>query len=339
LAVAGSVHRGWVALAALVVAAPAIVLLLISGLPDLAAWMREQMVKRRPQPDRPRPVFTGLWRHTTEGIRAPGLMTTLQKALTHPGYHRREPGKSPPTLRLGVMVACDRLAPDGCTTSELRDAFLELLSRGALWEVVKSMTHVTSGASWHLFYGNGRMNNGAILAVNADDPEAPVAHAILNLTERGVQHFMQDGRCAELLMYIEPRDRSGAVAPAQPLSDWFQWLLRALKVPAALATLLSDLGLGVYDDPPAQLGVRLDTSSGLSELINIGQLTRVPGSPLSTSFFSYILADRSGKPAPDAVYDLLRAWCDHALYVTGYEQELDAIRSGTLPRISQRPPS
>lgn len=326
-AVAGFVHVHWLVVVALVIAVAAFVLLLLSGVTDVVGWAQERLIARRQRRYRPGRVYTDRWEHTTEGMQVPGLMTTLQKRLNHPGYMRGGSDPSPPFVRIGLLMASDQLGDGGCTTSDVRSAFVRLLAEPPISDLVSKITHVTDDLKWRVFDGNGRLNNGAVLTLSDDQSDAPIAAAILNLAQAGTQHFMQDVRVAELVIQIEPRDKAGEPAPPANLTIWFDRLTTALELPAAFATFLSrDVGLQTYNDPPTQLGVRLDAYSGLTELVDITGFTRVAGSGLVNSFPSYVRSARDGKSAREAVLDMLRVWCDHALYVSGYEGELAQLR-------------
>jgi hypothetical protein len=149
----------------------------------------------------------------------------------------------------------------------------------------------------------------------------------LNLTEAGTQHFMQDGRMVELVLDIEPRNISGQSAAPASFAGWRDRLVLALQVPSAFATFLTnELGLRTYDDPPTQLGFRLEAWPNLAELVDITGFAPVAGSPPRTSFPSYFKAERNRKSPAEAALDGLRVWCDHGLYISGYDVELSGLQ-------------
>jgi hypothetical protein len=88
-----------------------------------------------------------------------------------------------------------------------------------------------------------------------------------------------------------------------------------------------DLGLATLDDPPAQIGIRLESYPNLGVLVDPGDLQPVSGSALSNSFPSYIVATPEGRSPQQVAVDTLRLWCDHVLHLDGYEAELKRILS------------
>jgi hypothetical protein len=249
-------------------------------------------------------------------------MMTLQKELSHPGYTAEAIGQRAPSVKIGVLVACAQLG-DTPNTSDLRDAFLRFLRRPPIWDLVYGLTYVSNDMSWHSYVSNGRLNNGAILAASQEQPEAPVASALLNLNESGTRMWGLDQRCAEILIHIQPKDVAGNPVSPLNLEQWFERLQLALEVPAAFASFLSvDVGVATSDDPPAQVGIRLDGFPNLDVLVDRGTFQLVPGSAITNSFPSYIVAAPDGKSSQHVAVETLRLWCDHALHIGGYEGEL-----------------
>lgn len=165
--------------------------------------------------------------------------------------------------------------------------------------------------------------SGAVLTSSADQTDAPIACALMNLNEEGTRTgWEQDSRYAELLLLVQPRDAAGQPASPVSLERWHDRLVMALRVPEAFASFLDRNGMQTYDDPPAQFGVRLETNRGLDELIDSRSLERIPGSATLNSMFSYGVANREGEESPNVALVMLRLWCDHGLCVDGYEAEL-----------------
>jgi hypothetical protein len=321
-------HIRWLFIVAIVVTVVALVILVVAGAPDLVAWLRERVdglaTSRR---KRPRSAFTELWRHTTNGHEAAGLMMMRQKGFSHPGYMRSTTEERSPFVRIGILVACDPLG-EAPTTSDLRDNFLSFLRRPPIWNLVKGLTYVGDNLSWRSYASNGRFLNEAVLTYSDDQEEAPVAAAMMVLNEAGMPRYVHDSRYAELVLHIEPRDRDGNAAALAGFKVWYDDLIRALAVPMAFALFLNqDAQVSTYDDPPVQLGVQIEAYRSISELIDAGPLHPVAGSWQSNSFLGYMIADRDGKQSGDASLDLLRRVCDHALHLHGYESELASLRS------------
>lgn len=69
----------------------------------------------------------------------------------------------------------------------------------------------------------------------------------------------------------------------------------------------------------------LSARDGLSNVVNVRSYKRVAGTGVSASIPSQAVADKQGKPPGGAAKDMLRTWCDHGLYVSGYEDDLGKL--------------
>ena len=251
-------------------------------------------------------------------------MRAVQKRLHHPGYDRRGPDHEPPSVRFGFLIATEPLG-DTPSTPDLRRTFCNLLDQPPIMSLVAQLTAVASGASWRSYGGNGRLALGAILGSTDQDENAPTASATLNLYDK---HSARSCQCqsTELVLYVEPRDDSGAPAPPATLERWYDRLLTMLEVPAAFANYLSgEIGLDTYASPSAQVGVSLGARPTVAELVDTRSLQRVAGSSATSSFPSYLIADPNGHEPGQTGIDVLRVWCDYALYVDGYEDLLASL--------------
>lgn len=274
----------------------------------------------------PTPIFTGRWRYTSNGHEVPGLMMITHKGFSHPGYMRPPSENRPPSVRFGVLVACDPLGQSP-TTSALRDRLLGFLASPPIAGLVSSLSHAGDDVSWMSYASNGRFHNEAVLVSSADQAEAPVVSMMLNLNEAGAAHYGHDPRTAEFVLHIEPRDKGGGVAPAVGFKPWHEALVLALDVPRAFARFLNqDIGLATYGDPPAALSLELNAYRSIAELVDAGGLPTVAGSWPRNSFRVYMVAQQAGNEPADAAVEMLRSICDHALYLHGYEDELDKLR-------------
>jgi hypothetical protein len=319
-------HVDWLFITAIAVSCLAFVALIVTGISTVTDWINERVSGVKAKRRRRRPTFTSLWRTTTEGVEVPGLMMTLQKELSHPGYSSAVFGQRSQSVRIGVLTACAPLE-DSPSTTELRDAFLRFLRSQPIRDLTRALTAVTDGLSWHTYVSNGRLTNGAVLTRTPEQTEAPVVSAILNLNEISTSgRWGLDPRYAELLLHIQPRDSTNDSAQPRDLEHWFDVLVLALALPAAFSSFLKeDLGLATYDDPSTQVGVRIDGYPDLAVLVDSGAFQPIPGSAITNSFPSYMIASPGGKTPARAVADTLRLWCDHALHVGGYEAELKRL--------------
>jgi hypothetical protein len=292
------------------------------------AWgfaLREGVVVQNRRGRKAGPAVTERWRQTTDGFEVPELMRITHVGMSHPGYMRRDPGAKPPSLRVGMLVACSPLGP-APATSELRSRFLSFLDWAPIMGLITELSHVDAGFSWTPWGGHGRINVEAVLT-GENDEEAPAASALLLLPEIGTSRYGRDSRYAELVLDIEPRSPDGSPAAPGGLAAWHGRFTRALNLPAVLARFLSDeLGLIPADDPPAQAGVWLNASRSMSELIDVGQLKPVKGAMGSNQFMGWAVADPGGDPAEATAVDWLTQMCDHTLHLDGYEPVLERMR-------------
>lgn len=276
---------------------------------------------------RPAPIFTSRWRHTLNGHEVPGLMMITHKGFSHHGYMRPSSERRPPSARFGVLVASEPLGPTP-TTSALRECFLNFLASQPVSGLIDTLTYVEDDLSWMSYASNGRIHNEAVLVSGADQEDAPVVSAMLNLNEVGLAHYGHDSRTVELVLHIEVRDKDGDAAPPAEFRAWHEALVLALDVPRAFGRFLNqDLGLATYGEPPAQLSLELRARRGIAELIHTGSLPTVAGSSPSNFFHGYMVAEHHGGKPGDAAVEMLTSICDHTLHLHGYEDELDKLRT------------
>lgn len=286
-----------------------------------------EAVKNRRGAREPGPANTGRWRPTTNGFDVPAMMQVGHVAMPDPSSRPRLPQKMPPTMRVGAVVACDPLGSSP-PTSELRASFLGFLSRPPIMGLVSRLSHISEGGMWRPLAGRGRIYlEAALTGGNLDD--ALIATASLLLPDPSASGYGHDPRYARLVLEVGLWDAQGQATPAMTLSVLHDRFTRALAVPTALATFLTDdLGLATSGDPPSQVGVWLRTPRDMAELVDSGGLKPLPGSPQSNSFTGWALADPTGEPASIAAVELLRQMCDYTLNLDGYEPALEGMMGG-----------
>jgi len=273
------------------------------------------------------PPITDRWRCTSDGFEVPELMKITHVGMSHPGYMSRPPGGNPPSVRVGMLIACSPLGPKPAT-SGLRSSFLSFLQWAPIMEFIAALSHVDNGVAWAPWGGHGRIMFEAALT-DSGEADAPVASALLLLPESGKSRYGRDSRFAELVLHVEPRGQEGAQASPVNLAAWHDRFARALKLPAALGRFLSDeLGLAISDDPPAQVGVWLTAPRAMSELVDTEQLQPVRGTAALSQFIGWALADPNGDVAEAAAVDWLTEMCDNTLHLDGYEPKLARMRGG-----------
>lgn len=270
------------------------------------------------------PPITDRWRATSDGFEVPGLMNITHKAMSHPGYLMRAPGQKPPSVRIGMLVACEPLG-ETPPTSEIRSRMLGFVTWAPVMELINGITHVQPGVSWTPWGGHGRFSFELALTGESEE-EAPVASALFIPPQAGMTRYGRDSRCAEFVLDIEPRDAQGEPASAAALAVWHDRFTRILKLPTLLAQFLGhDLELATSDDPPAQAGVWLNAPRAITELVDTGPLRAIKGSAVSNQFIGWALADPIGNGPADTSLDWLTQMCDFTLRLNDYEPTLSDI--------------
>lgn len=273
----------------------------------------------------PPPARTDRWRVTNDGFEVPTLMRIGDTAFSHPGYMKEmAQGQTSPSMRVGALVACEPLGPEPAT-SDLRQRFLSFLATPPVMDLISALSHVDKGLQWAPWGGRGRMNLEAALVGDSGDVPVPVASAMMLLPEPGLSSFGRDPRFAHLVLHIQPRSAGGGPPKPANIAAWHDRFTRALNIPAALAGFVTEgLHLTTAAEPHAQLGVWLKASE-MRELIDLEQLTPVPGTYPVPWFMGWSVADDSGSPAGEAAVELLRQMCDYTLHLDNYEQVLGSL--------------
>lgn len=219
------------------------------------------------------PAFTERWHHTSDGARVPALMRLTHTSVFHPGYNRRQPHEAPPSVKVGMLVGCQPIDLAGSGTG-LRAKFLAFLKSPDVRTLIEALTGVEPGASWKSLAGHGPRTLEAVLTANEDPLEGvPVASALFLPPTGDESLYGRDGRSATLMLYVEPRTADGHIPPASDLTTWSRRFSLALAAPRAFVGFLGEaLGLATSNDPPAQLGVWLQSPQGLSALVDIDGL-------------------------------------------------------------------
>jgi hypothetical protein len=308
-------------------------LFLVAVLVGVGLYLAGQ--ERRPVTDQndvpPSPVgqqtgsaVTDCWQPTINEVSSE-MLQLQNNSMSHHGYARRSPTDNPPSVRIGLKLACAQLDTTA-STSDLRAKFLRFLGQPPVMDLVRELTEVGQGATWRARDDNPPFNFGAVFAL-PDSEEAPVAWARVLLPESSIQRYGRDVRCAYLVLYVEPRTGAGAPAPPASLISWHQRFSGALKLPAALAAFLVDgLGLSTPADPAAEVGAWLKAPHALTELVEVDAFDTVAGSPQSNWFMGFAIASPDGEQASEAALAWLRQMCDSSLHLDNYESALASLR-------------
>lgn len=143
------------------------------------------------------PAVTDRWQLTSSKVSSQ-MLQLQNNSISHPGYMRRSPmGNPPPSVRIGMMVACSQLDA-AASTSDPRARFLHFLSQPPVMDLVRELTEITEDVSWTARDDNPPFNFGAVLAP-PDIEEAPTSWARVLLPESMTQQYGRDARCANVL--------------------------------------------------------------------------------------------------------------------------------------------
>jgi hypothetical protein len=85
----------------------------------------------------------------------------------------------------------------------------------------------------------------------------------------------------------------------------------------------------------ARAGVMLQSVGPLTELIDTGHLTSLPGAIVNSQFLGYLIADRDGRSQGAVVRDLLTQLCDHSLHLADFEPVLDLLSASGTAGVSE----
>lgn len=161
------------------------------------------------------PAVTDRWQLTINKV-STGTRQLQDNRISHPGCIRRSSmDNPPPSVRIGIMVACAPL-DTAASTSDLRAKFLRFLGQPPMMDLVRELTEISKGTIWTARDDDPPFNFGAVLALH-DTEEAPAAWARILLPENMIQQYGRDARCAYLVLYTEPRRAAGIPAQAASL--------------------------------------------------------------------------------------------------------------------------
>lgn len=292
----------------------------------------------------PGPVITDRWYHTSDGGKVPSLMSMTHTVMSHRGYGGRQSQDEPPSVKIGMLVACQPIDPSSSGT-EMRAKFAAFLDSAVVRQLIDALTDVQPDMSWKNLAGRGPRTLEAALTVGKDPMEGvPVASALFLPPTVGETLYGRNGRAASLIFYVEPRTTDGRVPPATELGRWFERLSLAFAVPGAFADFLAkDLRLATFDDPPAQLGVWLESSpQPLTAMVDTDGLRVLPGSWPSSQFMGWAFSAPDGNSAPEAARDLMTQLCEYSLHLDGFEHaiaEAMQLRAKSMSGRSTSPPA
>ena len=162
------------------------------------------------------PATTDGWRLTINDVSS-DVLQLQNNGMRHPGYTSRPPEHLPPSVRIGMSVACSPLDPATPATSEVRARFLSFLRQHPVMDLVRELTALSDGLAWRARDDNPRHNFAAVLSLpNAE--EAPVAWARLLLPEEMTRRYGRDF-AVPISCSTPSRDQLMAPRPRPPASS------------------------------------------------------------------------------------------------------------------------
>jgi len=306
--VAGTSHPGWL-IACIVIAAVATAVAVVVEFPDvkmlldgrlrIPRFRRARAVPQpAPSPLAPSPVILDTWRYTSDGQKARAAMMATEQGMPGTGA-RLQSGDRPPWIRFVVLIPCSRIGPE-TTSGQFWPEFQRFLKNQPVTSLVNSLTRPVSGVRWRRWAPGSAGNIQAVYT--PDQEEEAVASARLMLPDGSLRFTASGTASAVLILHFEPPVGSrDAPLPAGPVA-WSDHITRALELPNALNRLLThQFGLTTSGNPQVVLGFRLEAASDLTEIIDITDLTKLPGGHHGRQAIGYFIADSAGASPAEMV--------------------------------------
>lgn len=289
------------------------------------------------------------WSEPSNDNQTANVRHLRENQSSHPAIAERSSRPDgPPSIRVGIRVACTPLGSKLPTSSVIRASFLNFLNRKPITRLIDDMNNPYLPIKWEKWGGHGRWNHEAILLTGEGQRTPPVvAWTRLLLPERPIQAGWRDAHSALFLLHIERQHwQTDNMAPAIPFLDWHPILTRALDCPIAFVSFLAqDLGLNIpkrdpaappdiiteytaglsLGEPAASICVWLSTPQALTELVDIKGFQRLPGSPISPHFTALAVTDAKGAEAGGMAVDWMRQMSDDALHLDDYDSSLSGL--------------
>jgi hypothetical protein len=264
------------------------------------SWVRRTLeAHRRPLS---RPLIDNRWLYTTDGIQVQPLTVAMEVGL--PGTATKMKDDEPPWVRFVATVACSQISADD-DPDDHYIGFESLIDTALVRSLIGSLTRYQGEVSWWRWSATSPGIHEAVLGMYGNDM-VPVAFARLELPVAGSPRYGRDGRCASMILHVEPRAMDGSPAAPRSPEFWDERIQQALWLPRELAGLLTELGLRPSGDPPATVGVRLQATSDIAEMVDMTGLHPMLGSMRSSQAIGYFMADRDGKSAQQVAATMCR---------------------------------
>jgi hypothetical protein len=284
----------------------------MAGFSALPSWVRPTLEARRPPPS-PESLIDNRWLYTTDGVQVQPLTVAMEVGL--PGTGAKLKDDQPPWVRFVATVACSPISADDDPDVHYL-CFESLIETALVRSLIESLTAYRGEVMWWRWSATRPGLHEAVLGTYREEI-APVASARLELPTGGSSRYGRDGRCATLILHVEPRAVDGGPAAPQSPDFWDERIQQALWIPAQLARLLADLELRPSGDPTAKVGVRLEATRDIAEMVDMTGLHPMWGSIRGRQATGYFIADRNGKSAEQAAAIMRREILLYALKTSG----------------------
>lgn len=276
-----------------------------ASLTAVPGWVRPAMERRH----KAAPLVVNRWLYTTDGSKTPATRIAMDISLRGTAASGKLQDGQPPWIRVTITMACSEIDTDAdpeLTYLNFRATLEEPLAS----RMISDLTTVPQYASWQL----SSASPGIIEAClgNYEHADQAVAAARLELP-CGVPRYGRDGRCATMILHIELHDPASAKLP----EFWTGFIERALWLPTSLAKLLESLELSTSGEPPAQLGVMLQSPVDLADLVDITFLHPIRGSQgRASQAIGFFIADPNGRSAEQSAQLMIRDMLLYSLKTT-----------------------
>jgi hypothetical protein len=318
--VAGTSHPGWL-ITCIVIAAVATAVAVVVEFPDvkmlLDGRLRIPRLRRSravpppaPSPPAPSPVILDTWQYTSDGQKARAAMMATEQGMPGTGS-RLLSGNRPAWIRFVVLIPCSQIGPE-TEPGQLWAEFERFLKNQPVTSLVNSLTRPVSGVRW-MRWAPGSAGNIQAVYTPGQEEEA-MASARLMLPDGSLRFTASGTASAVLILHFEPPVGSrDAPLPAGPVA-WTEHMMRALELPSALNRLLThQFGLTTSGDLQVVLGFRLEAPSDLTEIIDITDLTKLPGGQHGRQAIGYFIADSAGARSAEVVKRMINHVLIYAL--------------------------
>jgi hypothetical protein len=256
-------------------------------------------------------ILPGGWRDPIGMRSAYAPDDVFRYGSSHPAL-KWSSNSSPPEMYLGVSIPSGQLGAKP-TGAEIRRRFLAFLGQAPLARLVGLLLDDADEKEWSVWNSSGRGRQEAVLS-RLESTAAPSAWAEIFLPDPR----LSSGDNVRFIISIRCRPL--------PLMRWHVPFTYALDIPAAFAAFVQELGISIDEKSMVSVGVRLRSSTDISQIVNAEGYKKIPQSRIAASFDARaVSASRGGLSATEMAAEWIGLMCDYALHVDDYESALAAL--------------